>query len=63
MAGNISSLVIDGLRYQAKEDASVAGLYYDFPAQQEQTIANVMGAILRQLLGRGDTPKDIRRGD
>ena len=60
MAGNISSLVIDSLRYQAKEDVAVAGLYYDFPAQQEQTIASVMGAILRQLIGRGDIPKDIR---
>ena len=45
MAGNISSLVIDNLRYQAKEGVAVVGLYYDFPAQQEQTIANVIGAI------------------
>ena len=52
--------MIDSLRYQAKEDVAVAGLYYDFPTQQEQTIENVIGAILRQLLSRGDIPKDIR---
>ena len=60
MVRNISSLVIDNLRNLAGEDIAVAGLYYGAPAQQEPTIENVMGAILKQLLGRGDIPKDIR---
>ena len=60
MARNTSSMVIDSLCDQAKEeDIAVTGLYYDFFAQQEQTITNVMGAILRQLVGRGEIPKDI----
>ena len=53
--------MIDRLCDQArKEDIAVAGLYYDFLTQQEQTITNVMGAILKQLLSRGDIPTDIR---
>jgi len=53
--------VIDNLCDQAKkEDIAVACLYYDFLAQQEQTIANMMGAILKQLVGRGDIPDDVR---
>jgi len=43
--------VIDTLCDQARiKDIAIAGLYYDFLAQQEQTITNVMGAILRQLI-------------
>jgi len=52
--------VIDCLCDQAgEEDIAVAALYYDFLAQQEQTITDVMGSILRQLVGR-DIPKYIR---
>jgi len=35
-------------------------LYCDYLAQQEQAIAGVLGAILKQVVGRGDLPKDIR---
>ena len=57
---NTSSLVIDSLCDQvAGGDIAVAALYYDFSAQQEQTIINVMGNILKQLVGRG-IPKYIR---
>ena len=60
-ARNTSSLVIDSLCDQAvSEEIAVAGLYYDFLAQQEQTITNMMGAILKQLVGRGDIPIDLR---
>ena len=53
--------MIDSLCDQAKkEDIAVTGLYYDFLAQQEQTITNVLGAILKQLVGRGEIPKSIR---
>ena len=60
-ARNSSSLVIDSLCDQAiYEEIAVAGLYYDFLAQKEQTIANMMGAILKQLVGRGDIPAYLR---
>ena len=60
-AGNSSSLVVDRLCDQAREeDIAVAWLYCDFQTQQEQTTANMMGAILRQLVGRGEIPNDIR---
>ena len=53
--------MIDSLCDQAKkEDIAVACLYYDFLAQQEQTITNMLGAILKQLVGRGDIPDDVR---
>ena len=58
---NPSSLVIDSLCDQArKEDITVACLYCDFLAQQEQTIANMMGAILKQLVSRGSIPTYLR---
>jgi len=60
MARNTSSIVIDSLCDQARgEYTAVAGFYYDFFAQQEQTVTNVMGSILKQLVGR-DIPKYIR---
>ena len=61
MAGNTSSLVIDSLCDQAREeDIVVAWVYCDFNALQEQTIINIMGAILKRLVGR-KIPDDIRR--
>ena len=60
-ARNISSLVIDSLCDQAgKEDIAVVGLYCDFLSQQEQTITNIMGAILKQLVGRGGITDYLR---
>jgi len=54
--------VIDSLCDQAKkEDIAVAGLYYDFLAQREQTITNVLGTILKQLVGREGVPEDLRK--
>ena len=61
MARNTSSLAIDSLCDRAEEEPIVvAGLYCDFLAQQEQTIANIMGAILKQLVGRGEIPDYLR---
>ena len=61
MTTNVSSLVTDTLCDQAKnEDIAVTCLYCDFLAHQEQTIINMMGAILKQLVGRGDLPQDVR---
>ena len=60
-ARNVSSLVIDSLCDQARnEELAVACLYYDFLAQEEQTVANMMGAVLKQLVGRGDIPENVR---
>ena len=61
MTRNSSSLVIDNLCDQAREDdIAVTCLYCDFLPQQEQTTTNMIGVILRQLVGRGDTPIHLR---
>ena len=53
--------MIDRLCDQAREeDRVVAWLYCDYLAQQEQTLINIMGAILKQLVSRGEVPGDIR---
>ena len=58
---NASSLAIDSLCDQAREeDIVVAWSYCDFNAQQDQTVINIMGAILKQLVGRRGIPKHIR---
>jgi len=44
----------------AKEDIAVAGLYCDFLSQQDQTVGNIMGAILKQLVRRGGIPDHVR---
>ena len=60
-AGNTSSLVIDRLCDQARKgDLAVAWLYCDYLAEKEQTVINMMGAILAQLVGKRKIPKDIR---
>ena len=54
-------MVIDNLCDRAgEEDIAVAGLYCDFLSQQEQTINNIIGAVLKQLVGRGDIPSYLR---
>ena len=53
--------MIDSLCDQeGREDIVVTGLYCDYLNQQEQTTTNVMGAILKQLVGRGDIPGYVR---
>jgi len=60
-ARNSSSLVIDRLCDQAREeDIAVAWLYCDYNVRQEQTVFNIMGAILKRLVGR-EIPEDIRK--
>ena len=59
-ARNTSSLVIDSLCDEAgEENIAVAAFYCDFLSQQDQTINNIVGAILKQLVGRGVIAKDI----
>jgi len=58
---NISSLVIDSLCDRAQEDnIAVVGLYWDFPSQQEKTTTNIIGALPKQLVGRGGIPDHLR---
>ena len=59
MASNTSSLVMDSL-CDEPEDIVVAGFYCDFRGQQEQTTADIMGAILKQLVGRRGVLEHVR---
>ena len=53
--------MIDSLCDQAgEENIAVAAFYCDFLSQQDQTINNILGAILKQLVGRGVIAKDLR---
>jgi len=52
-ASDTSSLVIDWLCDQSgHRDIAVSGLYCDYLAQEQQSAANMLGAILKQLLKR-----------
>ena len=49
---HFSSLVIDTLCKQAVgENATVACFYFDFATQEEQSLATILGAVLRQIVG------------
>ena len=53
--------MIDSLCDRAKEEnITVAGLYCDFLSHQEQTVTNIMGAILKQLASRDSIPNYLR---
>ena len=53
--------MIDSLCDQGgEENVAVAAFYCDFVSQQEQTIANIMGAILKQLVGRAGIAEGLR---
>ncbi|RPA97507.1 hypothetical protein L873DRAFT_1690624, partial [Choiromyces venosus 120613-1] len=53
----LTSLVIDNLCDQrAGNDIVVAGLYCDFQVHEEQTVTNMIGAVLKQLVNRNDIP-------
>jgi len=54
-------MVIDTLCTQAMgRDVAVVGLYCDFHAQQDQSTANMFGAMLKQLASRGGIPVHTR---
>ena len=53
--------MIDSLCDHAEEEnIAVAAFYCDFLSQQDQTINNIIGAILKQLVGRAGIPKGLR---
>ena len=52
--------MIDRLRDQARDgDLTVAWLYCDYLAQQEQTVTNILEAILKLLVGTREAPEEI----
>ena len=57
-----SSLVIDSLCDNRGREAVVAGFYFDFAAQKEQSSASMMGALLKQAMGGlENVPQEIER--
>ena len=61
MSCDVSSLVIDTLCKQAVGgNAAVACIYFDFAAQEEQSPAAVLGAVLKQVVsGLDEIPERI----
>ena len=54
--------MIDRLCDEAGEEGpAVAWLYIDYHAQEEQTVTNLMGAILKRLVGEREIPKEIEK--
>jgi len=61
MVSNTSSLVIDDLcDGPCKEGIAIAMFYCDFRDQHEQTSTNIIGAILKQLVVRGEMLEHVR---
>ena len=58
-----SSLVIDSLCDQAgTRNSTVACFYFDFATQKEQSLTNMLGALLKQVVnGLEETPQEISR--
>jgi len=49
---DISSLVVGRLCDQAtRENTAVACFYFDFTAQKEQSVTNMLGSLLKQVVG------------
>ena len=62
MVSNISSLVIDDLcDGPCEEDIAIAMFYCDFRDQREQTTTNIIGAILKQLVVRGEVLEGVQK--
>jgi len=47
--------------YGSEQDITVAGLYCDYLNRKEQTTPNILGAMLKQLMGSGEIPGDVRK--
>ena len=52
-------MVID--HYGRRQDTTIAGMYCDYLDRNEQTTSNILGAMLKQLVGKGAIPEDIRK--
>ena len=54
--------MVDTLCNQARgKNIAVVGFYCDFLAQQEHSTTSMLGAILKQLVSRGEIPEHIRQ--
>ncbi|RPA90145.1 ankyrin [Choiromyces venosus 120613-1] len=61
---HLSSLVMDRLQDEAvrsRRNVKVIGLYCDYLDRKEQTVWNLLGALLKQVVCIGDIPEDIRQ--
>ena len=58
-----SSLVMDKLGDRAfSQGVTVAGFYFDYATQKEQSPTNMLGAVLKQVVsGLGEVPEEIAR--
>ena len=61
-SSDTSSLVVDRLRDKAREEnIAVACFYVDFAAREEQSPTNMLGSLLKQIVGGlGAIPEEIR---
>jgi len=60
---DVSSLVVDRLCDQSDgQDTAVTCFYLDFAARKEQSVASILGSLLRQVVGgMGEIPEEIAR--
>ena len=60
---DISSLVVDRLCDQAKgQNTAVTCFYFDFAARKEQSVTNMLGSLLKQVVGgMAKVPEEISR--
>ena len=60
---DISSLVVDRLCDQAAgKNTAVACFYFDFAARKEQSVTNMLGSLLKQVVGgMAKVPEEISR--
>jgi len=58
---DVSSVIIDSLSSQARgKNATVACFYFDFAAQNEQSLVGMLGSLVKQLVfGLDEIPEDI----
>jgi len=63
LSDRISSLVIDELCDRAEDQRIIVACFYcDFQTQKMQTLENVLGALVKQIIcGLGETPPEIGR--
>ena len=58
-----SSLVVDRLRDQAKQNTAVTSFYFNFSVRKELTATAMLGSMLKQMVnGMEVIPEDISRG-
>ena len=61
---DVSSLVVDRLCDQSRgKNTAVTCFYLDFAAQKEQSVASILGSLVRQIVGGMEkVPEEITQG-